>query len=199
MGRRRPGDGGLGQLVLRRPASRYCLPWGSFRGRSFGWVYLVPGVASDGDKGIRLLGFGNGFGLWDLIYEVGACVMGAVRRMALGLSHQVKVKLIRLSGKKCMGCGYHFAKNLHPQLLARQKGAFELDHKIPLERCGTDELANLQVLCLPCHDGKTNENGRDGNPRNMTDHEWRSAGCPQDWGRKSRLKFRRGRGNLGSG
>ena len=108
-------------------------------------------------------------------------------RLKVGRSHTVKANLIRRSGKRCEGCGYQFPKNLHPHQLARQNGAFELDHKVPLARGGTNDYRNLQVLCLPCHDGKTNEDGRSGPVRNMTDAEWRRASRPQYWRRKRSL------------
>ena len=63
----------------------------------------------------------------------------------------------------------------------------ELDHKTPLERGGTNDLQNLQVLCLPCHDGKTNYGGKTGRIQNMMDAEWRASGRPRDWTRKNRL------------
>lgn len=64
-----------------------------------------------------------------------------------------------------------------------------------MARGGTNAVRNLQILCLPCHDGKTNEDGSSGPIRNMTDEEWRRIGCPQDWARKRRLlDERKGRG-----
>lgn len=106
-------------------------------------------------------------------------------RMPLSESRRRKVRLIRASGKRCQGCEYPFKG--HPEQLARVDGSIELDHKVPLVRGGTDAEPNLQVLCLPCHDGKTNQDGRWGLRRNMTDAEWRAAGRPQDWERKRRL------------
>ena len=41
------------------------------------------------------------------------------------------------------GCGYRFPKNLHPRQLARQAGAFELDHKVPLALGGSNRYYNL--------------------------------------------------------
>lgn len=32
---------------------------------------------------------------------------------------------------------------------------FDLDHKCPLSRGGTNEVKNLQLLCVPCHRKKT--------------------------------------------
>ena len=101
------------------------------------------------------------------------------QRLPVGVSHVVKAKLIRKAKNQCQGCGFRFSGNLHPHLLARQSGAFELDHKVPISRGGSNGEANLQVLCLPCHDGKS--------AGNFTDAEWRGKGKPQDWTRKRRL------------
>ena len=89
-------------------------------------------------------------------------------RLSIPVARRIKVQLIIQNGK-------------------RGQGAVELDHRVPLKRKGTNDMSNLQVLCLPCHDGKTNENGESGPIRNMNDSEWREAGKPQDWGRKKRL------------
>jgi 5-methylcytosine-specific restriction endonuclease McrA len=35
--------------------------------------------------------------------------------------------------------------------------AFHLDHKVPLHKGGEDEDHNCQVLCIPCHDQKTDD------------------------------------------
>ena len=110
-------------------------------------------------------------------------------RMPAGQSHGIKARLIRQAGKRCQGCGFQFQGNEHQ--LARERGAMELDHKIPLARGGGSHHSNLQVLCLPCHDGKTNEDGASGPIRNMTDAEWRQAGKPQEWRRKNGLRAER--------
>lgn len=107
-------------------------------------------------------------------------------RMRQCHSHMLKSRLIRRSGRRCEGCAYQHRSG-HPHQLAGQNGAFELDHKVPLARCGSNKYANLQVLCLPCHDGKTN-NG------NLTDKEWRRLGRPQDWTRKCAILHGRAKG-----
>ena len=106
-------------------------------------------------------------------------------RLSVGITHSMKANLINRTGKKCAGCGFRFTGYAHQ--LAREYGALELDHKEPLERGGTNARQNLQVLCLPCHDGKTNYYGKTGKIRNMTDVEWRASGSPQDWTRKRGL------------
>lgn len=105
------------------------------------------------------------------------------QRLPVDKSHNIKAKLIRQAKNQCQGCGYQFHRNLHPHQLARQLGAFELDHKVPLDRGGGNEESNLQVLCLPCHDGKSKGN--------LTDAEWRAEGKPQDWARKREIMQRR--------
>ena len=112
-------------------------------------------------------------------------------RLPTAETHRIKARLIQQSGNKCNGCGYQFPKDLHRHQLARKDGSFELDHKVPLCRGGTNEWQNLQVLCIPCHDGKTNFKGKSGPIRNMTDYEWRAAGKPQDWSKKKQIMRRR--------
>ena len=53
-------------------------------------------------------------------------------RLPVGETHRLKARLIRASGKRCQGCGYQFPKRLQEHQLARERGAFELDHKVPL-------------------------------------------------------------------
>lgn len=99
-------------------------------------------------------------------------------RLPVGKTHRIKARLIKQSGKRCQGCGWQAPKNVHEQALARQEGTFELDHKVPLARGGTNDLSNLWVLCLPCHDDKT------AGSKNMTAEEWIATGRPKDWLRK---------------
>ena len=100
-------------------------------------------------------------------------------RLPMGQTHMTKAHLIQQSGKYCQGCGWQAPKNIHEHTLARQDGTFELDHKLPKKRGGTNDLSNLWVLCLPCHDGKT------AGSKNMTAEEWIAAGRPKDWSRKN--------------
>ena len=100
-------------------------------------------------------------------------------RLPMGKTHMMKARLIKQSGKRCQGCGWQAPKNVHEQALARQEGTFELDHKVPLSRGGNNDISNLWVLCLPCHDGKT------AGSKNMTAEEWIAAGRPKDWSRKN--------------
>lgn len=41
------------------------------------------------------------------------------------------------------------------QRLGIVKPGVEVDHKIPVSQGGTDELSNLQLLCVSCHRKKT--------------------------------------------
>ena len=101
------------------------------------------------------------------------------KRLHVGQTHLIKARLIRRAKNQCQGCGYQFPLYLHPHQLARVSGAFELDHKIPLCLGGDNSESNFQVLCLPCHDGKSKGN--------LTDVEWRTKGKPKDWTRKCEI------------
>ena len=109
-------------------------------------------------------------------------------RLPTNETHKIKTRLIKQSGKRCEGCGWQARQNVHEHALARREGTFELDHKVPLARGGTNDFSNLWVLCLPCHDGKT------AGSKNMTAEEWIAADRPQDWSRKgSNMQRRRSR------
>lgn len=53
--------------------------------------------------------------------------------------------------------------------LCKQKGriteATEMDHIINVAEGGTDDESNLQALCTPCHDAKSQEEARRGAAR----------------------------------
>ena len=106
-------------------------------------------------------------------------------RLSIGKTHMMKTRLIKQSGKRCQGCDWQAFKHVNEHALAHQEGTFELDHKVPLGRGGTNACSNLWVLCLPCHDGKT------AGVKNMTAEEWIAAGRPQDWSRKKSNMQRR--------
>ena len=42
----------------------------------------------------------------------------------------------------------------------RPTRATQVDHIVPKERDGPDDLENLQVICRPCHDAKTKDEQR---------------------------------------
>lgn len=47
---------------------------------------------------------------------------------------------------RCEACG-----------IALQPGEWECDHLVPIKDGGTNDVANLRVLCRPCHRRKTRE------------------------------------------
>lgn len=51
---------------------------------------------------------------------------------------------------QCRSCG----------CVCGRKGEAQVDHIIPKQDGGLDELSNLQVLCIACHGRKTNEEQR---------------------------------------
>lgn len=63
---------------------------------------------------------------------------------------KLQARRLRLWTKNpyCVGCG---------RLTEFHGEGFHLDHEVPLFKGGEDEDSNCQVLCLPCHDRKTDE------------------------------------------
>lgn len=70
-------------------------------------------------------------------------VKGPKRRRSISTREHVDLFLAAMG--RCQSCGWP----LRPGV------AWEVDHVIPLALGGRDEMANLQVLCVPCHSGKT--------------------------------------------
>ena len=44
---------------------------------------------------------------------------------------------------------------VHCEAKGKTRKAEHIDHIIPLYQGGTDDLVNLQGLCIPCHEAKT--------------------------------------------
>ncbi|WP_367278201.1 HNH endonuclease [uncultured Alsobacter sp.] len=61
------------------------------------------------------------------------------------LSTRERLDLFLEAKGHCQGCGWQL----------RPGTRWEVDHIIPLGLGGRDEACNLQVLCEPCHSGKT--------------------------------------------
>lgn len=59
------------------------------------------------------------------------------------ISPKVRVSVLQRDGFRCIFCG---RTSQHIQL--------EIDHKIPLSKGGSNDLSNLQALCLDCYRGK---------------------------------------------
>ena len=66
------------------------------------------------------------------------------------LSDDLKRKLCQDQDYRCMYCGRK-----------RALRDFEIDHKNPVQRGGSDSLRNLQVLCPPCNKRKGNQTDRE--------------------------------------
>ncbi len=61
------------------------------------------------------------------------------------MTPQRRARIFALANSRCSKC----SRKLGPA------DDWDVDHKIALECGGTDDDANLQVLCDWCHDGKT--------------------------------------------
>ena len=70
---------------------------------------------------------------------------------------------------RCQECG------LHGQVL-------ECDHVVPLEDGGTDEIENLQALCVSCHFAKTARENRVHDVKGAD--EWAAFAAKTPWQRR---------------
>jgi 5-methylcytosine-specific restriction endonuclease McrA len=59
------------------------------------------------------------------------------------LPASVRVSVLHRDGYKCVFCGHS-----PPEV------KLEVDHKIPFSKGGSNDLSNLQTLCLDCNRGK---------------------------------------------
>ena len=80
------------------------------------------------------------------------------RRQLQGRTRDTKRQQVWLEqGGKCAAC----------ERVVFGKCDVHLDHIVPLSQGGTDDDANLQVLCVPCHEDKTRkENSANGSEWN---------------------------------
>jgi 5-methylcytosine-specific restriction protein A len=61
------------------------------------------------------------------------------------LSTRERLHLFLAAQGRCQGCGWTLTPGTR----------WEVDHVIPLALGGRDDADNMQVLCAPCHGGKT--------------------------------------------
>ena len=52
----------------------------------------------------------------------------------------------------CACCGKQLAFSNYGEFGSR--GAWEVDHRVPVSRGGSDNLRNLQAMCIPCNRSK---------------------------------------------
>ena len=100
-----------------------------------------------------------------------------IKRLAGRKLQETRKRLWLEAQGKCAMCQRITAPNAGP-------AGFELDHIIAVTHEGTNEDDNLQVLCHPCHEIKTNadlgyqpkvETGADGWPVERTEAQNRTA------------------------
>ena len=70
---------------------------------------------------------------------------------------RIRRQVLDRDGWRCRACG--------------RPGRLEVDHVLPLERGGTNDLSNLQTLCPGCHIRKTRTERR---PQSAEQQEWRA-------------------------
>lgn len=73
------------------------------------------------------------------------------RRLSLGdLSGTVKYEVLKRASRRCELCG-----------ISNSERALEVDHIVPINHGGTDELSNLQALCYSCNAMKRDRDATD--------------------------------------
>lgn len=65
------------------------------------------------------------------------------------ISASLRYDLLVKARFRCQACGVSAAK-----------ARLEIDHKKPISKGGTNDVGNLQVLCLCCNRGKAAKHGR---------------------------------------
>ncbi|MHB2165659.1 HNH endonuclease [Alsobacter sp. R-9] len=61
------------------------------------------------------------------------------------ISTRERLDLFLAAHGRCQRCGWSLTPGVR----------WEVDHVIPLALSGRDDIDNMQVLCVPCHSGKT--------------------------------------------
>ena len=78
------------------------------------------------------------------------------RRISSGRWARIRTRILRAADWRCAMCG---------------QPAAEVDHITPLTLGGTDDDANLQALCTPCHRTKTLAEARAGRADQVNIHK----------------------------
>ena len=71
-----------------------------------------------------------------------------------GISNQLRMEILERNGFTCQLCG-RTGGDPDPTNAAR-KVRLVIDHEIPIEQGGTNDKANLRVLCTPCNQARAN-------------------------------------------
>lgn len=81
---------------------------------------------------------------------------------ACGLDTEILMRVMRRAGGR-NGCWAWFLRDIWRQLDfgLNQRALWEMDHILERARGGTNDLANLQTLCVPCHKDKTSRFSRE--------------------------------------
>jgi hypothetical protein len=75
-----------------------------------------------------------------------ACGFGHRSRHRTPISGSIKVRVLTRARGRCECCGAH-----------EHQRALEVDHIVPRNQGGSDDLSNLQALCFRCNAGKRRE------------------------------------------
>jgi hypothetical protein len=79
----------------------------------------------------------------ELFAHAKACGFGHRSRHRTPISGSIKVRVLTRAKGRCECCGAH-----------EYQRALEVDHIVPRNQGGSDDLSNLQALCFRCNAGK---------------------------------------------
>lgn len=86
---------------------------------------------------------------------------GQKARQDLRWLNRARAALIQRDGPTCRTCGCEDKDDIERWLRDPEWGfPFEVDHVVALCDDGEHSLANMQLLCTPCHDSKSGEDAR---------------------------------------
>ena len=75
----------------------------------------------------------------------------------VNFTERIRELLFRELGETCNHCGFYVDSDEYTW-------GYEIDHKIPLNKGGFNDLSNLQILCRKCHKSKTKSDRQDDYP-----------------------------------
>lgn len=65
------------------------------------------------------------------------------------------VEIFDYGGGQCACCGKQLTFSNYGYF--GNRGAWEVDHRVPVSRGGSENLRNLQPMCIPCNRAKGDE------------------------------------------
>jgi 5-methylcytosine-specific restriction protein A len=84
-----------------------------------------------------------------------------LRMLSVKPVREISVRSQRMRGRRLMEENAALLAAEPLCAICKRAAALEVDHIIPLQRGGADDLSNKQGLCIPCHRAKTAREAKD--------------------------------------